>query len=455
MEGRSILIEAGRIKQIAPHDQVRVAPSTQVIDAKGKYVLPGLMDANVHLLVDLRLENLVRYEDRFEDLITEAAQVALKNGLTTVFDTAGPRRPLISVRNKINSGELTGSRIFCAGWIIGLDGPFSQDFYPKTLEVASSALIDRINAIWVENVGSDLLWMAPEQVSKEVRDYLGKGVDFMKYASSDHRGLGPALLAFSPLVQTHLVEEARRAGITAQAHTTSVESLRIAIEAGVDIIQHCNITGPTPIPHSTLELLVKKGAAATVFPFTQRRYEWIIEKCDAAFRRFFAAGDANTRSLIAAGAKLLLATDAGILAADVATDPVLGSGWAAPGTDNLAELGQGHFHWLKAMEEKGFPPMEGLKAATRNIAVAYRKDEHLGTLEAGKIADLLILNENPLLNAENYRSIHLVMKDGVVVDRSSLPKHQLLTKAPPEPTFEERAYRAQRAFGTSRYPSCC
>ncbi len=71
------------------------------------------------------------------------------------------------------------------------------------------------------------------------------------------------------------------------------------------------------------------------------------------------------------------------------------------------ELGQGHFHWMKAMEEKGCPPLEILRAATKNIATAYRKDRDLGTLEPGKIADLILLNENPLQSAKNYRSIHM------------------------------------------------
>ena len=91
-------------------------------------------------------------------------------------------------------------------------------------------------------------------------------------------------------------------------------------------------------------------------------------------------------------------------------------------------LGEGHFNWLKAMDQKGLNPMENLLAATRNIARAYKVDKDLGTLEKGKIADLLILDKNPLKNVENYRNIHLVMKEGKVVDRTILPLKPILTK---------------------------
>lgn len=459
IEGQSIWVERGRIKAIGRRDEIGVPSAAQVIDAHGKYVIPGLMNANVHLQgAFFRMEDLVRYEHRYEELIAEAAQVALMNGLTTVFDTYGPRLPLMSVRDKINSGQVPGSRIFCAGNIVGLDGPFSEDFFPKMLEVASDSLVERINALYVENVGPALSWMTPDQVAKEVRVYIGKGIDFIKFASSEHRvPMGhSAFLAFPQECQTAIVEEAHRAGITAQAHTTAVEALRVAIEAGCDIIQHCNITGPAAIPDTTLELIVERKTACTVFPFTKQRYDWAVEKGDVLIARLFpgVAVDTNVRNLIQSGAALLLANDGMVLPSDLAADPFWAS--AAGGADNTFELGQGHFTWLKAMEEKGLLPLEGLKAATRNIAVAYRKDEDLGTLEPDKIADILVLDKNPLQAAENYRSIHMVIKDGAIVDRSTLPLKPILTKAPAEPSAETLAYRAHRPHaGSSGFPFCC
>jgi len=454
IEGKSLWVEGERIKAIVSSDDSRAISPARTIDARGKYIIPGLMDANVHLLLDARMENLVRHWGRYEDLIVEAAQVALKGGLTTVFDTWGPRTPLMAVRDKINAGQLTGSRIFCAGNIIGLDGPFSPDFFAKALEFASGAMAERINAIWAENVGSNLGWLTPEQVAEEVRTYIGKGIDFVKYASSEHRMDPTAFLAFSPRVQKAMVAEAHRAGITAQSHTSSVEGLWAAIEAGCDIIQHCNISGPIAIPEATLQLLVERNTAAVVFAFTEVRCKLILEKGDKFTQNLFATQDTNLRNIMKAGATLLMAGDAGLIAPEMSSDPAMKNSWIAAGEDNLAELGQGHFAWLKAMEEKGLPAMEGLKAATRNIAVAYQKDKDLGTLEPGKIADMVILDKNPLQSAANYRSIHMVLKDGAVVDRAALPMNPLLTKPMEPPSDEVLAYRARRAAGASRYPCC-
>ncbi len=454
IEGQSIWVENGRIRAIGLREELAVSSSCRVINAEGMFVIPGLMDANVHLLLDMRLENLVRNENRYQDLIAEAAQVALKNGVTTVFDTWGPRRHLMAVRDRINAGETIGSRIYCAGNIVGLDGPCSADFLARSAEIASTALVERINSTWAENVGPELTWMPAEQVAEQVRAYIDTGIDFIKYAGSEHRvPTGPsAFLAFSPRCQRAIVQEAHRAGLTAQAHTQSVEAVRVATEVGCDIIQHCNITGPVPIPPETLELLVEKKTASTVFPITRRRYEWFEKNGDIVTKPLFtrASVEINVRNLIQSGAKLLLATDAGILAAETATDPALGAVYS--GEDNLFQLGEGHFHWLKAMEESGLAPVEMLRAATRNIAVAYKKDKDLGTIESGKIADLLILKKNPLVAAENYRSIHMIIKQGAIVDDSALPLEQILTKPAERSAGTIPSVHRARAAG---FPGCC
>jgi imidazolonepropionase-like amidohydrolase len=434
IEDCSIRVRGNRIEFVG---QARVPGEPEdgvtVIDAHGKYVIPGLMNANVHLFAGFVLTSLLRYENRYGDLILEAAQVALRNGLTTVFDTWGPRRFLMSVRDSINRGERPGSRIFCAGNIIGFDGPFSADFLPKASEVVSSGVAHRINSIWVENVGRRLMWMSADTVGEEVTKYARRGIDFVKYAANDH--YPGAFLAFSSAAQRAIVEAAHREGLTAQAHALSVEGLRTALEAGCDLITHCNVTGPVPIPDSTLDLFSKLRAGAVIFPWTARALEWITKNCSDMDWR---VADANVRNLIKSEAMLLLANDGALYPRELATDPAWANWSIAAPHDNLFSLEHGHFTWFKAMEEKGCDPMRMLQSATRNIAVAYGKERDLGTVEAGKLADMVILNENPLDAADNYRSIHMVIRDGALVDRSALPEVPILTAAP-EPAAEEEA----------------
>ena len=108
------------------------------------------MDANVHLVYGVSVEFLARYEGRFEELIAEAAQVGLANGLTTVFDSWGPLTPLLAVRDRIAKGEIPGSRLYVAGNIIGLTGPFGRDFNADAEKSVSKGFRTRIDEILKE-----------------------------------------------------------------------------------------------------------------------------------------------------------------------------------------------------------------------------------------------------------------------------------------------------------------
>src|SRR5882672_1948567 len=174
-----IVVSDGRIAAAGKRSAVAIPPDAKTVDAAGKFVIPGLMDANVHLVLGSSIEFIVRYEGRYEDLVEEAAQVTLKNGLTTVFDSWGPLQPLLNVRDRIRRGETIGSRMFVAGNIVGFSGPFGRDFNAAAETTASKALVKRINPIWEENVGQALIYMTPEQVRVEIRKYLGRGIDFL------------------------------------------------------------------------------------------------------------------------------------------------------------------------------------------------------------------------------------------------------------------------------------
>lgn len=455
IEDGTILIDGDRIRAVGQRD-LPIPNGAKKIDARGKFVIPGLMNANVHLFgIFVTAERLARHFEDPDGIIIEAAQVALKSGQTTVFDTYGPRRFLKRVRDRINAGEVAGSRFFCAGNIIGFDGPLGPDFIAKAPEVVSSVFARRVNAVFAENVGRHLMWLTPTGVAQEVRTYIDRGVDFIKYGANEHYwGAAGAFLAFSHRSQAAIVSEAHRAGITAQAHSMSVEGLHCAVEAGCDLVTHCNITGPVPIPAETLELMAERQTGAVIFPQKDSQMEWIKKNVSDLEWSLWRSTDINARSLIGSGAPLLLANDGVIWPPELKADPWLSKSWvSAPDEINLGSLSFGHFLWLEAMEEKGCPPMAMLQAATRNIAVAYGKDGDLGTLEKGKIADLLILEKNPLLSASNYRSLETVIKDGKVIDRNALPEKPVLTAGLDPPT-EEDAYYVEAISSGPRLPMC-
>lgn len=413
-----VLIRDGRIASLGPASEVAVPAGATRIDARGKYVIPGLMDANLHLYLNGDLESLVKLEDRYHEVVLEGAQIALKTGMTTVFDTWGPLAPLIKARDMINAGQAPGSRIYLAGNIIGFDGPLSADFRGASAAHVSKAFAKRVNDTWEVGTGRKLLWMPPDTLRAAIRKYAATGADFLKYGSSGHVEM--SFVSFSERQQKVIVEEGHRAGKTVQAHVTSPESIDMAIEAGVDILTHGDISGPHyPTPPETIRKMVERGTAVSVLAVSKRHLEALQKHAPkGVLTPYMKVAAENIRNMVKAGVRLMISTDAGV------EHPVLlteSSTLAVDTVDSRVKLGEGHFNALVALEEAGMAPMEILKSATSNVARAYKVDKELGTLEAGKAADLVILDANPLEAARNYRRINSVIKGGKVVDIAKLP----------------------------------
>jgi imidazolonepropionase-like amidohydrolase len=430
-----IVIDGERIISVGGSDTAIPADASR-IDAKGKYVIPGLMDANVHLVYGFSTEYMLRFENQFEDIIREGAQIALKCGVTTVFDTWGPLDPLRMVREEINQRKLEGSRIFLAGNIVGLGGPLSADFYASTASVGKKT-VQRINEMYEHGTGRELIYMAPEQVRVAIRRYLGNDLDFVKYAVSGHASSDTGFILFSPGVQRIIIDETRQRGLTIQTHTTSVESLRLAVEAGVDLMQHGDVTVREIIPDELVHKIADRKIPCTMVIYPQRYMRHVLGGTLSADpgsiadprQQLQAVIMQNRRRLIEAGATILMATDGGVPYLDC---PLLQEVFFQhPYPEILEDLvgffGSGHFAWLKGATDAGLSPMGVLQAATRNVAAAYRKLDDLGTIESGKMADLVILNGNPLSDPANYAAINLVMKAGKVMNREALPSKRVLT----------------------------
>ncbi len=425
MRDAVVLIEGGRIRSVTRAAETVVPDRAQVIPAAGRYVIPGLMDANVHLFAATVPDLLLEFEGRYEDIVLEAAQIALRSGVTTVFDTWGPLEPLIAVRERINRGEVVGSRMFVGGNIIGFGGPLSADFFAPG-DAFGQDTIDRVNRQWEQGVGPELTWQTPEDVARATRAYIERsGIDFVKYGACAHKN---QFIAFSERAQRAIVDEAHRAGLTAQAHTMSVESLRMEIDAGADLLQHGDITGPVAMPEETLKIIVESELPVAALVCTDAYMAWVREQGAESLRLIHDTKDDNDRRLIGAGARLLLTTDSLANGPRKLAHPMV-AGYMNGVVDNPTQLGESHFRWLQAVIERGMAPIEALLSATRNVAEAYGQAHDLGSLESGKRADLLILDGDPLEDVHNYRRIAEVIKDGELVDRRSLPTRPVLAEA--------------------------
>lgn len=159
---------------------------------------------------------------------------------------------------------------------------------------------------------------------------------------------------------------------------------------------------------------------------TSRHYDQAMSNSPPPYQEIINAKDQNDWRLIAAGAVLVLETDAGLLGAKGDSSPLLPAMFAGA-EDFLTRLGDARLLWVKAAIERRMTLMDALRAGTRNLAQTYGKLQDLDTLELGTRADLIVLSADLLVDPDNYQRIIDVCKDGARVTRDRLPTKHLLT----------------------------
>ena len=249
----TVVVRDRRIAAIGPRAAVPVPACARVVDATGKYLTPGFIDTNVHISLGGSMESNIRYRDQRFDITLEGAQLHLKHGVTTIRDSYGILKPLLAARDAINRGEAIGPRLYVAGNIVGWGGFFAVTFGPPP---PANLFQEQLNDEITEGTGEDLILMGPDSLRAAMNRYLDKGVDFVKYGGTVHMS-NPTTLVFSPRQAQVIVAETHRHGKPAETHATSPEGLLIALEAGVDLVQHPEFTD-VPLTDELVDQLVRR-----------------------------------------------------------------------------------------------------------------------------------------------------------------------------------------------------
>jgi imidazolonepropionase-like amidohydrolase len=428
----TVLVRDGRVVDAGEPSRVPVPSDAEQVDVSGTYLLPGFMDGNVHLVPWPSwsyIEFLARYEDRFHEVAIEGAQLALKAGFTSVFDSMGPLDALIRARDDIATGRAVGARIAAAGNIVGFRAVFIT---PESIASASTAFQKRINDRFEARGGPDLCWLPPRDLYRAMLDYVDQGVDFVKYGATGDGApltseIGQAnVLRFTPAQQKAIVDAVHDRGLICQTHTTSAESLHIAVEAGNDMGQHATFVGRSRIADETVDLMLERGyhAGTQWAPLTDDQRALVAQgRWDDPGLAAVLDNVGDSRRLVDAGVPMLVTTDAGWIDPDVALDD---RQWGGLGGE-ASLIGRAEFANMRAMADRGMSPLQIIQAATINVARAYGVERDFGTVEAGKVADFTLLSADPMDGADRMDTVVAVVQNGRMVDRDVLPSHPVLT----------------------------
>ena len=365
----------------------------KVIDLGDATLSPGFMDGHTHLTLDYsdyKKERMDHLDLNVSELALRAsvyARTTLDAGFTTVRDV-GSRFPAskefvdVALRNAINKGYVVGPRMLVATYGIGATG---GHFDP------TSGFRDML--FGREPDYSEGIADGPDAIRKAVRFEVKNGADVIKAAVSG----GVFSLAdevdtpqFTPPEMAALVDESHRLRKKVAVHCHGDQAAKEAIEAGVDSIEHGSFMKP-----DTLALMKSKGTYLTP---TLMATEYIMGKIDTypaavqvKARAAAAARSDMFRNAVKTGVKISFGTDAAVF----------------PHGQNAKEF--------KLMVDLGLPPIDALKTATGSAADLFGIAQKVGTLEKGKLADIVAMPGDPTSDITATERVSFVMKEGKII----------------------------------------
>jgi imidazolonepropionase-like amidohydrolase len=373
---------------------VQAPAGAKVIDLATQTCMPGLIDSHTHLTdqtsptayVDQFHRNIADYAVRS----TVYARRTLLAGFTTVRNLGDQANESVALRNAINAGIIPGPRIFTAGVAMGSTGGHADltDGYRADLAGDPGPLQGIINS--------------PADAVKAVREHYKLGDDLIKIMPSggvlDESSSGDNAQLTLEEIQA-VVATAHDYGFTVAAHAHGAEAIRRAVVGGVDSIEH-----GTFMDAADMKLMVAHG---TWYVPTIIAGDFVATK--AKVPGYYPA---QVAAKAAAIGPLIMATAGRAYKAHVKI---------AFGTDAAVYPHGQNAHEFELMVQAGMPPMFTLQAATINAAQLLKHDKDLGTVAAGKFADVVAVPGDPIADISVMTHVSFVMKDGVVYKLNSTP----------------------------------
>ena len=378
----TVQIEDGRIKQV-----VQGAGNSAVMTDRPHYdlgdmtLLPGLIDMHVHLDSDPGYGGYtgLQFGDRFWSVLAVPhALKTLQAGFTTVRNVGSDAWNDIGLRQAIDAGKIEGPRVVTAAYSFGATGGHCDStFYPPSMDEKSPFNAD-----------------SPEEARKAVRTLRKYGAQVIKICATGgvfSHGDEPGAQQMTLDEMKAVVEEAHMANLRVAAHAHGAAGIKDAIRAGVDTIEHASL-----IDDEGIKLAKQRGAWLsmdiynTEYTQSEGKKNGVLEDNLRKDREIGDVQRENFRKAHAAGVKMLFGTDAGIY----------------PHGDNAKQ-----FRW---MVQYGMTPVEAIQSATASAAEALGRTD-VGTLEVGRLADLIAVPGDPTADVTLLEAVPFVMKGGDVV----------------------------------------
>ena len=380
-DNQEIVIERDRIVSIGADGTAKAGPEDKVIELPNATILPGLIDAHTHITENPRFgyESLGVSVPRQALTGAHNAKITLDAGFTTIRNVGADGYSDVALRDAINAGDVPGPRMLVSGPPLGITGGHCDDNL-LAYEYHHSA----------EGVADGV-----EQVQHKVRETIKYGADLIKICATGgvlSKGDDPNASQYTLEEMKAIVADAHRLGRKVAAHAHGAQGVIWASEAGVDSVEHGHLMNDAAI--ATLK---KNGTylVPTVYLMDWHREHAAEVNMPAMYKSKMELvsqlGKANIRKAIQAGVKIGLGTDAAVY----------------PHGMNA--------HELAVYVELGMTPLQAIQSATINDADLLGWSDNVGTIEAGKWADVIAVDGNPLQDVTTLQHVKFVMKGGEVV----------------------------------------